>query len=227
MSKVYKIPLLVKGASYFYPYLIERIKGDITPVLEVVVQNGSVLLNTNEVNYSFGALYKVFKKTFEKIRIQDRKIDKVLILGFGTGSVAQLLCDAFNEQIEIVGVEADQQVIDLGYKYFNLSAYKKLTLHKVEALHFVQSCKQKFDFVVVDIFIDDQTPDAYSEPSFIQSLKSVLQIDGTVLINRMITSQKTEQQTLDLMEYIKKEFGNIEVLRFDNGGSNNWMLLNK
>jgi spermidine synthase len=118
-------------------------------------------------------------------------------------------------------------VIDLGYKYFNLSAYKKLTLYKDEALHFIQTCWQKFDLVVVDIFIDDQTPDAFSELSFIQSLKSVIPVDGTVLINRMITSKKTEQQTLDLMEYIKKEFGNIEVLRFDNGGSNNWMLLNK
>jgi hypothetical protein len=48
------------------------------------------LLNTYNANYSYGSLQDAFRFVFKKIKIEDKKIKNILVLGFGCGSVAAL-----------------------------------------------------------------------------------------------------------------------------------------
>lgn len=95
----------------------------------------------------------MFRKAFSRFNIRERDISNTLILGFGTGSVASILCDEYKKDVHLTGVEKDPVVIDLAKKYFHIDRYKNLSLHIEDAGDFVENCDKKFDLVVGDIFV--------------------------------------------------------------------------
>ncbi|NDB79584.1 hypothetical protein EB155_06930, partial [archaeon] len=55
-------PTFVKRLfSYVWPITIERRKGIAGHVLEVIIYQGKVMLDSEKVNYSFGSLHKVMR----------------------------------------------------------------------------------------------------------------------------------------------------------------------
>ena len=75
----------------------------------------------------------MFRKAFSRFNIRERDISNALILGFGTGSVASILCDEYKKDVYLTGVEKDPVVIDLAKKYFHIDRYKNLSLHIEDA----------------------------------------------------------------------------------------------
>src|ERR1041385_6778137 len=124
-------------ASFLFPYKVEERKSNVSGKIEVVYSKGKLVLDSAHVNYSFGGLHEGFQKAFFQFKIKEREIKNVLILGFGSGSVASILQDEYGKEINIVGVEKDLEVIELAKKYFSIEKYKNLALH----------CEDAFDFV--------------------------------------------------------------------------------
>ena len=102
--------------SFLFDVTIETTESILNPILKIVLRNGRLLLNTQNANYTYGSLEDAFKFVFKKIKIEDKKLNKILILGFGCGSVAALFNGYIN--IEITGIEADEKVLELYEKYF-------------------------------------------------------------------------------------------------------------
>jgi hypothetical protein len=84
-------------SSFLSPVKVEERKGAVAPRLEVYLSNGKYVLDSARVNYSFGGLHAVFRKAFSRFNIRKRDIISALILGFGTGSVATILCDEYKK----------------------------------------------------------------------------------------------------------------------------------
>ena len=63
---------------------------------------------------------------------------KILILGLGCGSMAQVLSGHFHHA-EIVGVDIDKTIVDLGRKYFGLGKIKNIKVVIADAYEYLKS----------------------------------------------------------------------------------------
>src|SRR6218665_1023439 len=105
--------------SYIYPVTIEKKQGEYLPTIEINLRNGTFLVDGDKVNYSFGSLHHLFRKAFADFKLEDQTIEKVLILGFGAGSIANILHKELQINCSITGVEIDSVMLDLADKYFD------------------------------------------------------------------------------------------------------------
>jgi predicted membrane-bound spermidine synthase len=82
----------------------------------VALSHGQYKLSTQNAIYSYGKKYTSFDKAFNAIDIQQQKVESVLVLGFGLGSVVDLL-ENHPSIKKIIAVDADEVIIDLAKKY--------------------------------------------------------------------------------------------------------------
>lgn len=225
MSAKKDFPLLVKLSSFMLPYQIEQKEGKLTQYIEIVVDGGKLLMNTSKVNYSFGNLHTVFLESFKKLEIQNRNIKKVLVLGFGGGSVVAMLNDDFNINTKTIGIEADEVVIELAKKHFNLNRFNDLTLINDDAFNYVLNCKEQFDLIAVDVFIDDVTPTKFSSKEFILALNKLIAPNGLVCYNRMLCSESSKNEANKLIKLITESRYQHLLFEYKLGGSTNWMIV--
>ncbi len=109
----------------------------------------------------------------------------ILICGVAGGTVIHLL-HALYPEANMVGVDIDNEMIEVGRKYFGLSNISTLTLVKREARDYIGSFiqrKKTFDMIVIDLFIGRHVPDFLLKQTFWESVKKILRKDGILLLN--------------------------------------------
>ncbi len=180
-----------KFLSYLFPVLIERRTGELSHDLSVYLHRGKLKLYSEETNYSFGQLHVVFQKALRNFKYQETNTSKILILGFGAGSIASILRNEMHIDVPIVGVEKDATVIRLYEKYFSPALFSVYVIEE-DALSYVKNYSELFDLILVDIFIDRTVPSFCYEQEFIVNLNRILTKSGTVVFNT-ITSTLTEE----------------------------------
>lgn len=182
--------------SYVSGSIVERRPSTVSGELEVWYQNGRYVLHSPDANYSYDSLHKIFQQAFKRLEIKKRNPKAALILGFGAGSIAAILCDELKLAPDITGVERDSEVIALGKKYFNLDRFKKMNLQIADAAEFVASCNARFDLVVSDVFVNKQVPAEAKDENYIQNLVRLTNRNGLGLIN-FITETKQQRNERD------------------------------
>ena len=193
--------------------------------VEVLYSNGKYVLESSHVNYSFGGLHIVFRRAFSNFNIKNREIKNVLILGFGSGSVASILQNEYGKHLEFTGVEKDAQVIALAKKYFSIDKYKNLSLHCRDAFEFVQNCKEKYDLVVMDVFVDLDVPEKFSEEKYISLLGNLLSENGILFYNLVIHNEKTRDKGAQLFKQMNSLIGKTEWFRIFAQRTENWVFV--
>lgn len=172
--------------SWLWPQVLFVSKGKETPVLEVAIENGKKVLNAGTVNYSFGSLHDVFRLALQKAKVETQQPDKILILGFGAGSVATILLEEMKLQPSVLkGVEADEVVIRLGKEEFNTERFQKLELVHDRAERFAAADSGSYDLIAVDLFVEDQVPEACQSEEFLRNLSRLLSPEGLLVFNTM------------------------------------------
>jgi spermidine synthase len=211
--------------SYLTPYCIEQREGKITSRLEVVLNNGKLLLNTNKVNYSYGSLHDIFLQTFKKINVRERTIKRTLILGFGAGSVAVLLRETFHKSCQIVGIEADEIVIELARKHFAIGRFEDLCIQHLDAYNYVMNCTDSFDMIIVDLFIHNHTPERFSDRNFLMALGRMLGPAGVICYNRMVDEKKSRCEAESLIGLVEQNIGPCFLIQYNRNQVMNWMIV--
>ena len=191
---------------------IETTQSLLNPCLQVVVRNGKLLLNTKNANYSYGSLQDAFKYVLKKIRIQEKKINNILILGFGCGSIAALFKTQKN--IEITGVEADEKVLELYEKYFLEQINSEIILVESFAEDFIVDHKKTYDLILVDVFIDLDVPPAIKENTFFQHINKSLNTGGIFIYNFIVMNESEKIEFEKILNLIQKFFNTVEVIEF-------------
>lgn len=177
--------------SYWHPVILEKTSSPFNPVLEVILQEGRVLLHAAHVNYSFGGLHLAFADTFQEYGVYQRNIQQVLILGLGAGSVPYLLNSRI-KNLRMTGVEIDPEILRIGNKYFKLQDYTNLQAINADAEIYLQQTSDSWDLIIVDIFVDWKVPDFANHYDFLIRLKQSLSPMGLLIFNRMIFQDKTQ-----------------------------------
>jgi spermidine synthase len=207
---------LVSKLKYFLSFIfdvkIETTESILNPFLQVVIRNGRLLLNTYNANYSYGSLQDAFRFVFKKIKIKDKNIKDILVLGFGCGSIAAL----FNgyKNVEITGVEADEKVLALYEKYFIEEITSELILVEAFAEDYVTTITKTYDLIIVDVFIDIEIPSSIKESSFYKPLQNRLNKNGILIFNFIVLNEKEQIEFEKIEDYFKLNYRRVETTEF-------------
>lgn len=223
-NKQPKIPIWKKYLSHLVPFTIEVTEGTHNHYLEVLYSRGRYQLNTENAIYSFEDLYINYYQAFEALKIQDRAIKNVLILGFGLGSIPVMLERNFKQHYHFTGVELDEEVLILANKYGISGLSSPIELICADAIQFTRQCSRTFDMICMDVFKDAKVPLAFETLDFLEDLKSLIAPNGLLLYNRMAHN---EVQKAANQQFFEQRFATV----FPEGRSlelgSNWMLVNK
>jgi len=219
------VNLLRFFASFFVPIKVEEREGAVTPRLEIYLSKGRYVLDAVRVNYSFGGLDTVFRKAFSQFHVQKREIANALILGFGAGSVASILCEEYQKAVHLTGVEKDPVVIDLAKKYFRMERYKDLVLHLEDAGDFVERCNQQFDLIVVDVFVGAEVPQQFKQEKFLSRLGRLLAPQGICFFNVAIHNEEVRTECQNLVKKMESLIGKTEFCPISFGRTENWVFV--
>lgn len=197
---------LKKYLSYVYPIIEKKILGEHGSLLELLWVNGVLTLNTHNANYSFGSMYQIFKNAFKRFKFNPSSHHTILILGFGAGSLYQILQKDYRFKGKIVGIEFDQKVIDLSRKYFNIPpSSSNLEIIHADAFSFLENGTTTFNTIIIDLFLDLDVPEKFLKQPFFEFLKNRMEANGQVFFN--IIDNSTQQTILSNTKKIIAKIG--------------------
>lgn len=173
--------------SYILPVKIYQKKSEFSKNLEVTWNNGYLVLDSENTNYSFGSLQRVLKKGLKYIGYERiNTFENILILGVAGGSVIETIKKDIKFKGKITGVEIDATAIEIANKYFGLNNYKNVEIIIEDAFEFVLKTKEKYDLIIIDIFQDTTMPNFLFEDFFINRINFLLNVNGFILFNTMV-----------------------------------------
>lgn len=210
--------MLKKWLSYILPITIYEKKSQISKNLEVTWNNGKLVIDSENTNYSYGSLQKVLRNglyTIGKDKIT--KMNSILVLGVAGGSVIKTLVDEFQFKGNITGIELDDEITSIANTYFKLNEISNYTPISADANEFVKTTIDSYDLIIIDIFQDATMPDFLFEDEFINNIKKSVNTNGFILFNTMnldkecINKNKLFVAHFEIQHYKVSEFKNIEV----------------
>jgi spermidine synthase len=190
--------LLRLAQSYFVKRILASRSTPHNPLLEVVYVNGRCVLNARNVNYSFGSLHRVFEEAFAKLRLEERRLRDVLLLGCGAGSVVQILRAKYSRDCAITAVEIDPVVIELAREHFLIDRVPELEIVCMDAAEYVAASPGAYDLVVIDLFVDDRVPEQFRTPGFVKRVGKLLRPGGLLVHNVIDDDEETRARADEL-----------------------------
>lgn len=185
-------------AFSFFPKTVLKTKTKISGEIIVKEQFGQYTLQVQNLTQSGGIIKGVWQKPLKKIN----KANHVLILGLGGGTVVQLIKERFPEA-KITGIEIDKEIIKIGKKYFGLKESNYLEIINEDAIKWAKQSKgNKFDLILVDLYVGGEFPQKAMSDEFLKKLKKLLSKDGIVLFNWL--KNKDEKKLKEKLEKIFK-----------------------
>lgn len=210
--------------SFFVPVKVYQIESEINTSLEVTWNNGQLVLDSKNTNYSYGSLQRVMRIGLAHIGSDAVKKSKsALILGVAGGSVIQTLRDEFDFKGKITGVELDKKIIEIANNYFGLNKFNDVEIINDDAQNFISKTKEKYDLIVIDVFQDNIMPDFLFEENFVNNLKKILDKNGNILFNTIVNFSTDLKRNKDYTTLAAEYFQNCKVLSKVEG--NNELLL--
>lgn len=218
-----KQPLWKRLLSYFIELHIESTSSEYNPHLYVSLNQGRYQLCTENAIYSFDDLYDNYSDAFRMIKLDELPIQKVLILGFGLGSIPLILEKTFKKNYHYTGIEIDEEVIYLASKYTLPKLSSPTQLICADAELWMNQCQEQFDLITVDLFLDDVIPVVFEQIKFLEGLKKILSPKGILLYNRLAyTPNDVEKARAFYNEKFASVFNSGQYLEV----KGNWILIN-
>jgi len=183
--------MLKRLLSFFVPINIYKKNSAFSKKLEVTYNNGQLVLDSKNTNYSYGSLQRILRKGLDYIGFDRiRGFENILVLGVAGGSVIKTLTDEIHFKGKITGVEIDPAAIEIANRYFGLDKISNLNIVVEDAFEFVLKTKEKYDLIIIDIFQDTDMPNFLFEDFFIKRINFLLNINGFILFNTMTLNEK-------------------------------------
>ncbi len=199
--------MLAKFLSFFIPINVTKKKSAISKSIEVTWNNGQLVLDSQNTNYSYGSLQRILRKGLKYIGFERIKsFENVLILGVAGGSVIKTLVDEIKFKGKITGVEIDLEIIKIANDYFKLNEIKNLEISIDDAFEYVLKTKEKYDLIVIDIFQDTTMPNFLFEDFFINRVNFLLNLNGFILFNTMVINEKERIRNIDYKKKFDKNY---------------------
>jgi len=216
------IPFWKKWLSHLMPITLEETATDKNPELSVVLSRGRVQLLSGDAIYSWDDLYKNFLLAFDRLNIVERKIEDVLLLGLGLGSIPYMLEKVFSRHYHYTAVEWDDTVAELAYKYTLSRLKSPIEVVTADAEVFVSVTEERFDLLIIDIFEDEITPPQFCTEEFLFACAERLRPGGLLMFNRLHGEDVSVRQVTE--RFFERSFKTVfpDAWAIDTKG--NWIL---
>src|SRR5690606_10379548 len=99
------------------------------------------------------------------------------------GSVIKSLRETFEYTKNIVAVEIDPEIINLAKQEFGISSSENLQIIEGDAFEFAKTSEEKFQLIIIDIFIDINVPPIFYGKEFCGNVSQLLDKDGSIIFN--------------------------------------------
>ncbi|MEI6583293.1 MAG: methyltransferase domain-containing protein [Chitinophagia bacterium] len=214
----------IKGFSYIWPVTIKNYSSQYSGELYIRYFLGKKVLDCKHTNYSFGGLQKVLKRALELLPFNpDTK--KILILGLGAGSVVATIRKQHSKTAHVTGVEIDATILQIAREEFGIVENSLTKLVQEDAIVFMANNADRYDLIVIDLFIIDTIPEATQEASFLKQLVTAMEPGGYLVFNTI--PETLSNETLDYMiSFFESSQLTVRVMK-KWGYSNNILLVEK
>ncbi len=169
-----------KLLSYLWP-TTRRFPSEINGTLEVTYVNGKKVLDTENANYSYGSLQKILEFGLTKVDL--KTVENTLLMGMGGGSIIHSLRNTFAYTKNICAVEIDPEIIKLAKEEFGITTSENLQIIEGDAFQFVKTSKEKFELIIIDLFIDTNVPTIFYEKEFCENVSNLVDKEGSIIFN--------------------------------------------
>lgn len=185
----------------------------IGPDIEVSLINGRYQINAGNVNYSYGPLHDAFRRYFNLDPPAYGKNSRVLILGFGGGSIATILRNELEMPNPITGVDLDEMVIKAGREHFDLEKLPDVDIVIDDAFEFIKKCEYKFSLIAVDLYINDKVPEKFMQAGFIVEINRCLEPGGKLVFNKLVSGNDDKVKLKQLETIFKTYFDEVKTFK--------------
>lgn len=124
-----------------------------------------------------------------------------LLLGLGGGSLARALHQV-RSRMHIDAVELRQAVIDVARDHFGLAHNRRLHLHCCDARDFVRDHSNRYDLLMLDLYLADGVHPAQTEREFLQLCRQRLDEQGILLANHWCSEFRDSQRAQAAMSEV-------------------------
>ncbi len=177
--------------SYIIPMNVTRRKSEWSRNLEITWNNGELVMDSQNTNYSYGSLQRILRKGLKTIGYAEIKaMEHILVLGVAGGSVIKTITNEIGFKGRITGVDIDAQVIAMANEFFRLDAIPNLDIIIDDAFEFVLKTKDRYNLIIVDIFQDTTMPNFLFESFFSKRVHFLLREQGVLLFNTMLLNKE-------------------------------------
>ncbi len=204
--------------SYLIPIHVLQKNSSISKSIEVNWNNGQLVIDSKNTNYSYGSLQRILRIGLKKIGFETiQSMESILVLGVAGGSVIKTLVDEIKFKGQITGVEIDPAIIEIANTYFQLNQISNLLIVIEDAFEFVLKTKETYDLIIIDIFQDTEMPNFLFEKFFINRVGELLKNNGYILFNTMLLNEKQNQRNnAYIQEFNTKSYSIFTVPRIEN-----------
>lgn len=180
--------------SYFFVIHQRKVQSSVSGTIEINFANGRKVLDSENTNYSYGALQQVLRYGLTKLNLQ--RVSSILLLGVGGGSVIKTLQNEFRYKGKITGVELDPILLEMARVEFGVEASDSVNLIAGDANDFLSTSLEKFDLIIIDLFVDTDIPAFVFEVPFWNLIIANLSPEGRFLFNGGFDRQLMQRQQL-------------------------------
>ncbi|MEA3355240.1 MAG: fused MFS/spermidine synthase [Patescibacteria group bacterium] len=190
--------------------VLKEINSPINGLIQIIKVFDKPRLMIGGMIQSGGLVKKIWEKAINKIVKDDLKVKNALIIGLGCGDCAFQIQKNF-PKAKMTGVEIDKYVVESAKCFFDLAKVKKLKISIADGVKFVDKkvklkSKEKFDLIIVDVYLGQEMPKSFKTKKFFKNLKKLMLKDGVVIINHLFFKdyKKKAKKTIETLDKVFK-----------------------
>lgn len=200
-----------KISNFLRPIKKTKFISKINEKIEVLEKHdGSKVIYVRGAEQTGGTITGMWEKALIELQNKNLTLSNCLLLGLGGGDVVRILKKLF-PHLRLTVVEIDPQMIKIAEIFFKIHISKNLKIRKMDAEFFLETYKQTFDLIIVDLFIGKFNPEKFRTPKFFKDIKDNLTSNGIIIYNsHFIPESPGEFEKFHLLS--KNYFKNIEII---------------
>lgn len=194
--------------SFLIPQFVDLVDSEFNDKIKVEIYRGRY--RTAVGGFWQSGEYAENTLNFGLNNINTINIKNILLLGLGAGSMIGVL-DKYFPKSMITGVEIDEQMVNIGKKYFNLKNYPDLKIVISDAAKFINEDNNNYDLIVSDLFVACKAPNFLISEKFISQIHNHL-TDKGIFIGNFSQLQDYNAQTQNTLSNLKKIFPRVNPI---------------